>query len=66
MRPQVTVTGGCAKNLGLLRALARIINAGERTLPKDKRVVIYIKSSAMIEAIKQAKAATTRPRSCGV
>ena len=39
MRPQVTVTGGCAKNLGLLRALAKIINIDVTSLPVDPQII---------------------------
>jgi activator of 2-hydroxyglutaryl-CoA dehydratase len=35
----VTVTGGCAKNLGLLRALARIINIDVTSLPVDPQII---------------------------
>ena len=39
IRPQVTVTGGCAKNLGLIRALTRIINMDVTTLPVDPQII---------------------------
>ena len=39
MRPQVTVTGGCAKNRGLIRALARIINMDVTMLPVDPQII---------------------------
>ena len=39
IRPQVTVTGGCAKNLGLIKALARIINMEVTSLPVDPQIV---------------------------
>ncbi|HHO77164.1 MAG TPA: activase [Deltaproteobacteria bacterium] len=39
IRPQVTVTGGCAKNLGLIRALTRIINMDVTTLPIDPQII---------------------------
>jgi predicted CoA-substrate-specific enzyme activase len=39
MRPQVTVTGGCAKNRGLLKALAKIINMEVSSLPVDPQII---------------------------
>jgi predicted CoA-substrate-specific enzyme activase len=39
MRPQVTVTGGCAKNRGLLKALAKIINMEVSNLPVDPQII---------------------------
>lgn len=39
IRPQATVTGGCAKNLGLIRALTRIINMDVTTLPVDPQII---------------------------
>ena len=40
IRPQVTVTGGCAKNLGLIKALARIINMEVTSLPVDPQMIL--------------------------
>jgi predicted CoA-substrate-specific enzyme activase len=39
MQPQVTVTGGCAKNLGLIKSLARIINLDVTALPVDPQII---------------------------
>jgi (R)-2-hydroxyacyl-CoA dehydratese activating ATPase len=39
MQPQVTVTGGCAKNKGLIKALAKIINMDVTTLPVDPQII---------------------------
>jgi predicted CoA-substrate-specific enzyme activase len=39
MRPQVTVTGGCAKNRGLIKALSKIINMEVTSLPVDPQVI---------------------------
>jgi len=39
MRPMVTVTGGCAKNRGLIRALAKIINLDVTPLPVDPQII---------------------------
>ena len=39
MRPQVTVTGGCAKNLGLIKAISRIINMEVTPLPVDPQII---------------------------
>ena len=39
MQPQVTVTGGCAKNLGLIRALGKIINMEITPLPVDPQIM---------------------------
>ncbi|MDT8272005.1 MAG: acyl-CoA dehydratase activase [Desulfomonilia bacterium] len=39
MRPQVTVTGGCAKNRGLIKALARIVNMEVTPLPVDPQII---------------------------
>jgi predicted CoA-substrate-specific enzyme activase len=39
MKPQVTVTGGCAKNKGLIRALTKIINMEVTALPQDPQII---------------------------
>ncbi len=39
MQPLVTVTGGCAKNKGLIKALAKSINMGVTTLPVDPQII---------------------------
>lgn len=39
MRPQVTVTGGCAKNQGLIRALSKIIGMEVTPLPVDPQII---------------------------
>jgi len=39
MRPQVTVTGGCAKNQGLIKALTKIINMEVAPLPVDPQII---------------------------
>jgi activator of 2-hydroxyglutaryl-CoA dehydratase len=39
MRPQVTVTGGCAKNRGLIKALSKIINMEVTSLPVDPQII---------------------------
>ena len=39
MRPQVTVTGGCAKSQGLIKALTRIIDMEVTTLPVDPQII---------------------------
>jgi len=39
MQPKVTVTGGCTKNHGLIRALARIINMEITPLPVDPQII---------------------------
>jgi len=39
MRPQVTVTGGCAKNLGLIKALSKIINMEVTSLQVDPQII---------------------------
>ncbi|HQP31498.1 MAG TPA: acyl-CoA dehydratase activase [Deltaproteobacteria bacterium] len=39
MRPQVTVTGGCAKNQGLIRALTKIIDMEVAALPVDPQII---------------------------
>lgn len=52
MRPQVTVTGGCAKNKGLIKALAKIINMEVTSLPVDPQIIgavgaaVYAKQKA--------------------
>ena len=53
MRPQVTVTGGCAKNRGLIKALAGIINMDVTSLPVDPQIIgalgaaVYAKQKGM-------------------
>ncbi len=39
MREQVTVTGGCAKNKGLIKALSKIINMDITPLPVDPQII---------------------------
>jgi len=39
MRPLVTVTGGCAKNRGLIKALTKIINMEVTPLPVDPQII---------------------------
>lgn len=39
MRPQVTVTGGCAKNQGLIKALTKSINMEVAALPVDPQII---------------------------
>jgi activator of 2-hydroxyglutaryl-CoA dehydratase len=39
MRPQVTVTGGCAKNKGLIKALTKSINMEVAVLPVDPQII---------------------------
>jgi (R)-2-hydroxyacyl-CoA dehydratese activating ATPase len=39
MQPMVTVTGGCAKNRGLIESLARIINMEVTPLPTDPQII---------------------------
>jgi (R)-2-hydroxyacyl-CoA dehydratese activating ATPase len=39
MRPQVTVTGGCAKNKGLIKALTKSINMEVAALPVDPQII---------------------------
>jgi predicted CoA-substrate-specific enzyme activase len=39
MKPMVTVTGGCAKNQGLVKALAKSINLEVAALPVDPQIV---------------------------
>jgi len=39
MRPLVTVTGGCAKNQGLIKALSKIINMEVAPLPVDPQII---------------------------
>jgi (R)-2-hydroxyacyl-CoA dehydratese activating ATPase len=39
MNPKVTVTGGCAKNLGLIKALSKIINMEVTPLPVDPQII---------------------------
>jgi (R)-2-hydroxyacyl-CoA dehydratese activating ATPase len=39
MQPAVTVTGGCAKNQGLIRALAKITNLPVASLPVDPQII---------------------------
>ncbi|HNQ84294.1 MAG TPA: acyl-CoA dehydratase activase [Deltaproteobacteria bacterium] len=39
MQPLVTVTGGCAKNRGLIKALARIITMEVTSLPVDPQII---------------------------
>lgn len=39
MRPQVTVTGGCAKNQGLIKALTKIIDMEVAPLPVDPQII---------------------------
>jgi activator of 2-hydroxyglutaryl-CoA dehydratase len=39
MRPQVTVTGGCAKNQGLIKALTKVINMEVTPLPVDPQII---------------------------
>ncbi len=39
MRAQVTVTGGCAKNKGLIKALAKIIDMDVTSLPVDPQII---------------------------
>ena len=52
MRPQVTVTGGCAKNRGLIKVLAKIINMEVTSLPVDPQIIgalgaaVYAKQKA--------------------
>ncbi len=38
-RPQVTVTGGCAKNRGLIRALSKILGMEVTPLPVDPQIM---------------------------
>lgn len=39
MRPLVTVTGGCAKNQGLIKALTKTINMEVTALPVDPQII---------------------------
>jgi len=39
MRPLVTVTGGCAKNKGLIKALTKTINMQVTVLPVDPQII---------------------------
>lgn len=39
IRPQVTVTGGCAKSQGLIKALTRIIDMEVTPLPVDPQII---------------------------
>ena len=39
MNPKVTVTGGCAKNHGLIKALTKIINMEVAQLPVDPQII---------------------------
>jgi activator of 2-hydroxyglutaryl-CoA dehydratase len=39
MRPQVTITGGCAKNKGLVKALSKILNMEVAGLPVDPQII---------------------------
>ena len=39
MKPQVTVTGGCAKNRGLIKALTKIIAMEVTRLPMDPQII---------------------------
>jgi len=39
MKPLVTVTGGCAKNQGLIKSLSRIINMQVTPLPIDPQII---------------------------
>jgi activator of 2-hydroxyglutaryl-CoA dehydratase len=39
MRPQVTVTGGCAKSQGLIKALTKIIGMEVTPLPVDPQII---------------------------
>lgn len=39
VRPRVTVTGGCAKNRGLVKALSRILDAEVTALPVDPQII---------------------------
>jgi len=39
MRPLVTVTGGCAKNQGLIKTLTKAINMEVTTLPVDPQII---------------------------
>ena len=39
MRPLVTITGGCAKNKGLIKSLSRIINEEVTALPVDPQII---------------------------
>lgn len=39
MRPQITVTGGCAKSKGLIKALTKIINMEVTPLPVDPQII---------------------------
>ena len=39
IRPRITVTGGCAKNRGLIRALAKVVDADVAPLPVDPQII---------------------------
>jgi predicted CoA-substrate-specific enzyme activase len=39
MRPQLTVTGGCAKSHGLIKALTKVINMEVTPLPVDPQII---------------------------
>ncbi len=39
MRPLITVTGGCAKNRGLIKALSKIVDMEVSTLPVDPQII---------------------------
>jgi predicted CoA-substrate-specific enzyme activase len=39
MRPRVTVTGGCAKNRGLMKSLSKVINMEVTSLPVDPQTI---------------------------
>jgi predicted CoA-substrate-specific enzyme activase len=39
MRPHVTVTGGCAKSHGLIKALTKVINMEVTPLPVDPQII---------------------------
>ena len=39
IRPQVTITGGCAKNKGLVKSLSKILNMEVTGLPVDPQII---------------------------
>jgi len=39
VRPRVTVTGGCAKNRGLVKALSKILDVEVTALPVDPQII---------------------------
>ncbi len=56
IRPKVTITGGCAKNRGLVKELEKVLNVGIAPLPVDPQIIgalgaaVYARKKAIMRS----------------